>query len=370
MNEHDKHARIIHLLVSQWQGSLTDGEREEIEAWKRSNRRNRALHDRITSREFLEEKLEQESRVDHVAGWLAIDARHAARRRARIIGRTSAAVVVALAVVAGITRVTVTGGDDAPVVAIIAPGEMKAELTLPGGSVIQLDRETSVTGLLASEPRVEESAGNYHVLSTPRGGEYTMTLPDGTTVFLNSESRLGFPGRFGGGERRVSFTGEAYFEVARDASSPFRVEVNGALVEVLGTSFNVRAYADEQEMQTTLVKGSVMLSVPGASERLVAGEQGTIDREGRLGKREVDVELYTGWKEGYFAFDRDRLEKVMHDLARWYKIEVVFEEPELKEISFTGIVRRYGDFNTVVRMLEMTGDTRFVIDRHVIRIRK
>ena len=369
---HEKYTRIARLLVKQWQGTLAEEEKSEIEEWKKSDERHHALYEKITSWKFLEDKLEEETCVDHVAGWLTVHARYTGRRRVRIAGRVAVAATVALLLAAGIVY-TIKESEEEPAIAIVAPGETKAELIFPGGSVIQLDRETSVTELLASVSHVEDPAdapGSYHVLRTPSGGEYTITLPDGTTVFLNSESCLGFPGRFDSGERRVSFTGEAYFEVARDTSVPFRVEVNGALVEVLGTSFNVRAYVDEQEIQATLVKGAVMLSTNGASERLDSGEQGVIDRAGRLTKREVDVELYTGWKEGYFVFDRDRLEKVARDLARWYKVEIVFEEPELKEISFTGIVKRYGDFNTIVRMLEMTGDTKFIIDRDTIRIRK
>jgi ferric-dicitrate binding protein FerR (iron transport regulator) len=168
----------------------------------------------------------------------------------------------------------------------------------------------------------------------------------------------------------VRLSGEAYFEVAREASLPFRVECSGSVVEVLGTSFNVRAYEDEGETRATLVEGSVRFYASGRGVVLRAGEQGVVSRDGRPWKREVDVELYTGWKDGFFAFDRGRLEDVMRDIARWYKIEVVFEEPELGDISFSGVVRRYEEFNTVVRMLEMTGDTRFSVEGNVVTIHR
>jgi ferric-dicitrate binding protein FerR (iron transport regulator) len=195
-------------------------------------------------------------------------------------------------------------------------------------------------------------------------------LPDGTTVYLNAESELRFPATFGESGRRVSLSGEAYFEVSRDASRPFRVELSGSVVEVLGTSFNVRAYADEGETRATLVEGSVRFSSGERGVVLRPGEQGVLDRLDRLDKREVDVELYASWKDGYFAFDRARLEEVMGAIARWYKIDVVFDEPSLREISFSGVVRRYEDFNKIVEMLEMTGDTRFVIEKSTVKIQR
>ncbi|MDR2129725.1 MAG: FecR domain-containing protein [Odoribacteraceae bacterium] len=369
----EKYSKIARLLVKQWKGLITNQEREELETWQAADARHRALYRKIMSREFLANKLEQEKEIDHVATWLAIHARHLARKRGRIFRRVSTVAAALLLACGGIYWLT--GEREALLpVATIVPGESKAELLLPDGTVLRLDKESRVSELLATSARavadISPTVPTYNELRTPRGGEYTVTLPDGTSVFLNSESRLRFPAVFDATERRVSFSGEAYFEVARDTTSPFRVELEGSVIEVLGTSFNVRAYTDESDARTTLVKGSVTFSSPTGSVLLRAGEQGIVDRAGRLNKREVDVELYTGWKDGYFAFDRSRLEEVMRDISRWYKVNVLFEDPGLKEISFSGIVKRYGDFNTVIRMLEMTGDTSFTVTGDTITIRK
>jgi ferric-dicitrate binding protein FerR (iron transport regulator) len=371
MTELDKHARIARLLAGSWTNSLTGDERAELEAWRDASEHNRALYHKITSEEFLAGKLEREKDVDHVAGWLAVNARRDARRRARVVRAISAAAVVA-GLAFGLLYLADERREETPaLVAAIPPGEWKAELVLPDGIVLQLDAERGVPDFIAAPPAgVTARDTGHHLLRTPRGGEYTVTLPDGTTVYLNSESRLRFPARFDARERRVSFSGEAYFEVARDASSPFLVELEGGVIEVLGTRFNVRARGDEPDTRTTLVEGSVRFAGRDEEVILAAGEQGVLDRAGHLEKRAVDVELYTGWKDGYFAFDRCRLEEVARDLARWYKIEVIFDDPAAREISFTGIVKRYGDFNTIIRMLEMTGDTKFVVEGNTIRIRR
>lgn len=377
MNELTPHARVARLLAKHLEGSLTGEEAVELERWKEANERHRALYREITSEEFLRGKLEETASVDHVAAWLAIDARHARRVRARRARRVSA-VAAMLALALGAAYLLTPTREPLPALATaIVPGELKAELVLPDGAVIQLDKDSRVGELLASSSpspgaipgRVEAGTG-HHIIRTPRGGEYTVTLPDGTTVYLNSESVLRFPATFEATGRRVSLTGEAYFEVARDASSPFRVELAASVVEVLGTSFNIRAYADEPETQTTLIAGSVRFSTGERDVILRPGEQGALDRLGHLDKREVDVELYASWKDGYFAFDQTRLEEVMANIARWYKINVIFEDPALREISFSGIVKRYENFNTIVEMLEMTGDTKFVIDNNTVKIQR
>ncbi|MDR1274569.1 MAG: FecR domain-containing protein [Odoribacteraceae bacterium] len=372
-NELERHDRVARLLAGHLQGSLTGDEAAELERWKEASGRHRALYREITGEDFLRDKLEEAARVDHVAAWLAINARHARRARARRVRRATAAAAV-VALVAGAVYLLAPGRGPLPSpVAAIVPGELKAELVLPGGEVIRLDKDSRVGELLASSspsPVATPGRPGDHVLRTPRGGEYTVTLPDGTTVYLNAESELRFPVAFEATGRSVSLAGEAYFEVARDDAAPFRVELATSVVEVLGTCFNVRAYADEEETRATLVAGSVRFAAGDREVILRPGEQGALDRLGRLDKREVDVELYAGWKDGYFAFDQTPLEEVMASIARWYKIDVVFDDPALREISFSGIVKRYENFSTIVEMLEMTGDTRFVIDNNKVKIQR
>ena len=195
-------------------------------------------------------------------------------------------------------------------------------------------------------------------------------MSDGSIVYLNSESELRYPVKFVGEDRRVYLSGEAYFDVSKDKEHPFSVDVNGSVVKVLGTSFNVRAYADENEILTTLVQGSVRFSAGKESVVLKPGEQAVLNKSGRVVIKEVDTYLYTAWKNGVFAFEKQRLEEIMNVVARWYDVNIFWENASQKEVTFTGKMKRYDDFSKVVEMLEMTGNTEFVVKENNIFIRE
>ena len=170
---------------------------------------------------------------------------------------------------------------------------------------------------------VEEAAEvEYHVLRIPRTKNYRLELADGSRVYLNSETELVFPNRFEGGERRVVLkSGEAFFEVARNPEMPFRVEVEGAELQVLGTSFNVNSYTEQ--VATTLVEGSLKVKSPTAEQLLKPGEQ-AVSEAGKIEVSEVDVLLYTAWKDGLFVFRRLDLESILKTMQRWYDFNYIF----------------------------------------------
>ena len=213
-----------------------------------------------------------------------------------------------------------------------------------------------------------DTAVVFHTLEVPRGCEFQVLLADGTRVWLNAASRLRYPGRFVGDRREVYLEGEGYFEVAKDARHPFVVEVGHAEIEVLGTSFNVYSYLEEQKTEATLVEGKVRFSAGGQEVTLSPGEQGVWDTAGHLDKREVDVYPYIAWKDGKFVFRKRTLEEVMRIVSRWYNVNVVFEDAVSKQVSFSGNIRRYDDFSQVVGMLEMTGGLEFKIEGKTIYI--
>lgn len=148
------------------------------------------------------------------------------------------------------------------------------------------------------------------------------------------------------------------------------MDVKNSTVRVLGTSFDVRAYADENEVLTTLVQGSVRFSAGNKSVILKPGEQAVLDKSGRVENRKVDTYLYTAWKDGVFAFKKQRLEEIMKVVARWYDVNVFWENASQKEVTFTGKMKRYDDFSKVVEILEMTGNTEFVVKENNIFIRE
>jgi transmembrane sensor len=223
----------------------------------------------------------------------------------------------------------------------VAPGGNHALLTLANGSTIALDNAGKDNLGIQGNARVMNiGAGNlvykatagkpsavcYNTIITPAGGQYRVTLSDGTQVWLNALSTLKFPTSLNGADRTVQLTGEAYFEVAKNKSSPFHVKVAGVDVAVLGTSFNVNAYTDEASLKTTLLEGSVRLNKGGESLMLSPGQQGRTGAENGFSLvTNADVGQAVAWKNGYFSFDDVDIRTVMRQLARWYGIQVNYE---------------------------------------------
>ncbi|WP_142688245.1 FecR family protein [Chitinophaga polysaccharea] len=239
----------------------------------------------------------------------------------------------------------------------IMPGADKATLTLADGTVVNLD--SAGTGVLTVQgnSKVEKtmhgqivykssnadaSVVSYNVLRTPRGGQYKITLPDGTDVWLNANSSVSYPTAFNGKEREVGITGEVYFEVAADVEQPFRVKVNNNMdVMVLGTHFNINAYPDESTINTTLLEGAVLVKTTGAMRHLSPGQQAkaTPAGDGIVKVGRVDVNSAIAWKNGYFSFEDADIPTVMRQLSRWYNIEVKYSD-KIPEETFTGEIGR------------------------------
>ena len=256
-----------------------------------------------------------------------------------------------------------------PYPADVSPGGNKAKLTLANGSVITLDeadngqlaRQKNSVVNKAKDGEVVYQVNNqqavagvmeFNTITTPRGGQYAVVLPDGSKVWLNAASSLKFPVAFTGAERNVELTGEAYFEVAKNKQKPFKLTVNGATVEVLGTHFNVMAYHDESKMRTTLLEGAVKISKKDKSGLLKPGQQADIDKQNNIRIAEADTEQAMAWKNGYFKFGRDNIQTIMRQLSRWYDIDVVYEGG-IPADEFVGKIRRSANVSEVLRVLEL-----------------
>ena len=270
---------------------------------------------------------------------------------------------------------------------VMQPGTSKAILMMANGEKVVLDQEQKLDIQLNERVREASSGqgivyeGNgkgevkeeYNKLVTPTGGEYFLTLSDGTRAFLNAASELKYPVEFVGGKRVVDLDGEAYFEVRKDSLRPFIVRVNGAEVTVLGTSFNVNTYGDDGQIYTTLVNGSVRIlsEKNGQEEVLTPGMQGVMNiQTGQLTVREVDVESYVAWREGRFVFRTMTLDLIMHQLQRWYDFEVFYQNPELKEYEFRGVIKRDMDLDKVLSVIKATTNVDFDVKGKVITIIK
>ena len=262
----------------------------------------------------------------------------------------------------------------------LLPGGNRAILLLANGSTILLD--TAKKGLLAQQAgtKIEKLANGqlaynskndekyevlFNTVSTPRGGEFHLLLPDNTEVFLNSASSIRFPVDFKGNERKVEITGEVYFEVSKNLLSPFRVVVNDMMVEVLGTHFNVNAYSEESVIRTTLIEGSVIVTNKKVGINLKPGQQSVADRQGNLlVKENIDVDEAIAWKNGKFEFHNAEIETIMSQISRWYNVEVSYEGQRTNE-TFSGIVSRRGNVSQVLKIMELAG-IRFKIEKEKI----
>ncbi|OFX80016.1 MAG: hypothetical protein A2X20_00135 [Bacteroidetes bacterium GWE2_40_15] len=269
----------------------------------------------------------------------------------------------------------------------IKPGGNKAILTLADGTKVVLDdvkegklREQGNTtiikldsGKLAYNTRSEsptlEKIVQYNTLTTPRGGKYCVTLPDGTTVWLNASTTIKFPTSFTGKERRVDLSGEAYFEVAQNIEKPFIVFAANSRIKVCGTHFNVMAYPEDNESKTTLLEGCVEVSPVKISKNrfensvvtLTPGQQASMNNISEIEVREANTEEAIAWKNGLFIFKNEEIESIMLKLSRWYGVNIIYD-PSYKSIRLTGNISRSEKLSAVLRMLELTETVTFMIE--------
>lgn len=210
----------------------------------------------------------------------------------------------------------------------------------------------------------------YNTVNVPYGGTYTVELCDGTKVYLNSGTTLEFPSRFDGKVRSVILKGEAYFDVARNVSKPFVVEVDEMKVKVLGTSFNVKSYVDEPGVYTTLVEGSVAILRDGQPEKKIKpGEQAYYNKGvGTLSIAEVDVKEFTSWKDGVFYFKDIALEEILRIVSRWYDLEVFYMNQGAKSVIYSGKLPMYSSVEDVLRKFEISGDVRFELKGRTLTV--
>lgn len=235
-----------------------------------------------------------------------------------------------------------------------------------GNVRIRLDSSKSVTYEQVSETPAKVE---YNTIIVPRKGEFQLVLADGSKVYLNSESRLRFPTRFEGKERRVYLEGEGYFEVTKDSAKPFIVEARGLDVRVLGTSFNVNAYVSERAIRTTLVSGKVRVGdrLTGKGEVISPGQQ-VEWKDGVFTTKEVDISIYTAWIDGKFYFEGATLEEIAAQLERWYDIDFFFTSEKLKHFAFAGVINKEYSANKIFSIIEKTTRVRFNVNGRVVTV--
>lgn len=382
--------RIARLMARSVSGKMTPEEEHELQEWRDVHPANEALFRKLADTDFIAGEYRRLRTVD-ASRPLADMRTRIGRRRGlawrRLGWQVAGAAVAMLCLTWGIfllreekqeerqvAHVLTEEEETALYAAQIHPGKTEAVLTLGSGEQVSLGADVQRNERVMRETKKESGKREQpklNCLSTPRGGEFQITLEDGTEVWLNAETQLIYPDTFNMEERRVKLKGEAYFKVARNEGKPFFVEADGQLVRVYGTEFNVRAYEEDEDVFTTLVSGKVALQpLQGNSAELVLkpGKQAVFDKGLQaMVVRPVDTESVTSWRKGMFVFEEQTLGQIMQDLSRWYNFSYEFREPALRATVFMGTVPRYGDFKEILDILEKSGGLKFRMkDRTVI----
>ena len=374
-------------LLAYFLGELEGAEREKVERWLREMPENERAYRRLAKTCWFVRWAECEQQVD-AAGRKRLLLRRMRRRRIRLAWTRVAAVVV-FVMMAGGAYWLVNANRKSMLVAqveqSIQPGSPKATLVLSTGERVDLTRESgdiqeqdgSVLRL-SDERKIaydtslveQEEELIYNTIVVPRGGEFFLTLADGTEVWLNAETELVYPVRFAAGRRDVRLKGEAYFKVRRDTARPFRVRSGDYVLQVYGTEFDVNAYHEDQ-VRTVLVEGSVGFRANAtARERRLRPNQLAVAnvRTGEVEVTEVEVYPYVAWKNQDMVFVNERLESIMEKVERWYNVDVFFQNEGLKELRFYGNMKRYTPIEDLLFFLERTSTARFSIQGRTIVI--
>ena len=383
--------QLARIIAASLKGNANDEEQRTLREWLSVSTRNKKIYDEFKDGKRLEQKIVESQQINwknDYQHFITKRQRTRKNRRMKTIIRYAAILTLPI-VAAGIFLLQ--KNDRQTIVSIsevIKPGEHKAVLITGGGERITLSDSTlspiqeqngmivnvtnnKVSYILPEDSLCTQGSPIFNTLQIPRGGEYFLTLADGTEVWLNAETEIRYPVQFTGDKRVVYLDGEADFTVAPDKNKPFTVVSTHASVSVLGTQFNFRAYPDERDVQTTLVSGSVIMQSEKYKQqiKLVPGEQGVLEKNSaKLMKQEVNTYLYTAWKDGRFAFRDARLEDLFNILARWYDLSVFYQSPEAKDIRFTGDLNKTDDFKSILKIIEQNERVIFTVNQRTVFI--
>lgn len=389
--EHQYSDRIVRLLQLYLLGDITEEERQELEDWCEEAPRNRKLFEQICQEDlFSKERYVYEKIHDTKA--FSVFEKRVRKVSSRSIGNwwKYAAVLLFPILVVGswklmheTEQVSIVASSVAP----IQPGCSQAVLVLDDGrkvflkeeeeGVISEDKEITVTGekdrlVYTSSEGKNVDEIRFNELEVPRGGEYKVRLADGTLVYLNSATRMKYPVKFDEKERKVYLSGEAYFEVAKDPERPFFVEMEGVEVRVYGTSFNVNTH-QKGNIQTVLVKGSIGVKVLSSGmESMIRPGQMAEFKQGntKVDVKDVNVAVYTDWKDGIFRFENQRLEDILTVLSNWYDVDVFYQTASVKELHFSGYMERYKDVSVILEAITLSTGVTFSIQGKTIVVSK
>ncbi|QNL50762.1 FecR domain-containing protein [Olivibacter sp. SDN3] len=378
----DRESFGIAVLIVKFLRNQSDGaEDRQLQQWCEKHRLHQEMMESFKDAQGVEKDIRFLSSIDADAAWLKLQER-SREKTFKINIRLVASIALTLCIAISIYfyfSPFVQKQNDTGIIADktkqykndVLPGTNQAKLFLANGDVFPLgeeersyqydnvvleDRNGEV--VYSSSPRYTSFANKVHSLTVPKSGTYRIVLEDGTKVWVNAFSSIEFPVQFGENERRVAVSGEAFFEVAKDADRPFKVAYKGSLITALGTSFNVNTYNDK--LVTTLTEGAIKVNAVGTEKMLSPGQTAEV-KEQMLSIKDIGIEKATAWKKGYFYFDGEDASQIMEEIARWYDLQVTYG-PGIRNKKYRGGIKRSATLAEVCEMLTLISDMKFEID--------
>lgn len=375
---------ISRLIEKRIIGIISEEESATLEKWRSVSGKNEKLYEKMLDMKLMSQEYKRRKMIDSERPKNDMRQRInkiTAKHRHKLFIRSGIAAAVSIA---ALWIITILFFKPAPQPSLatqrmiakteIVAGGTKAFLTLSNGKKIALNANSqkNLFAINQASTNNAQKRGKLNILATPRGGEFKVTLEDGTIVWLNAASQLCYPDSFSGNERRVRLVGEAYFHVAKDEKKPFFVETANQVVRVYGTEFNINSYNENRMVYTTLVKGKISIYPTNSSQAelvLTPGHQALFSKsDASTSVRSVDTDVMTSWTRGMFVFEDQTLEQIMQTLSRWYDFTFEFKSKAAASTIFMGSMSRYSDFGDVLKILEQSGDLRFAVNGHHIVI--
>ena len=371
--------RIAYLIAHFIMEDLSEEEEEELENWILQSDQNMKVFEDLTDEVSIDQYLKWyfEQDIDQHLNQVKKRIQFKGNNKVFSLLRYVAAASIVFLILAGgyyfllkntPTETSISRLDSKD----IEPGKVSAMLKLANGKIINLAnlRDT----IINKEVRIENGIVIYskvsiepemHEITIPRKGFYSLVLPDGSKAWVNSSSSIRYPSGFTGNERRVTVTGETYFEVAKDALHPFIVEVNGIDITALGTAFNVNAYPEEDNLRISLTEGKIKVSNELKTEALQPGQQVVI-KNNKWSIEEMDAVQVTAWTKNQFRFKNQTIEEIMRMVERWYDAQIIYQDTITKH--FTGTIDRNLPVSKILQLLEATGEVKFQIEGNTITV--
>jgi len=384
--------RIAYLIAGFIRKTLTEAEHDELDKWVEARDENMLLFEELTDEKNIEanlawmDKTRTEQALQSTKEQIEFPSQRGKIKAGKWFYGIAASVILLIAAFGIYKIINNKQINQSSIASVdqqeIQPGGNNATLTLSNGNVIDLasasngliknDNGTAISKSKEGEINYSHSGmtdktmPSYNVLTTPKGGQFKVKLPDGSMVFLNAASSLKYPTAFTGDERNVYLDGEGYFEITKDKSKPFKVKLaDESEVSVLGTHFNIMAYRDEASKDVTLLEGSVQITAGTDQEKLTPGQQGRIST-GKIMINSADTDQVVGWKNSQFVFHDADIQSIMRQVARWYDVDVKYEANSNQHFNAT--IQRKEPVLRLLHILEETDKIHFKIENKIIYV--